>query len=211
MSSPHTTSQCILHGSDIRTCYQGQCTASFPLDYMGHSDTHQSLLHTADLPKTEHCNQTQNYVTTWYFLRWSSWCNKRPCHDSKHQSSVPCHRLPGSIPSQSIWYLWWTKWHWDRFLFKYFSYPLPELFQDMLHTHIAFITDTIPSHWLNVSRNNTHDTRRLMSGLPWSKITYPYLLFVIHMHDTRWHNRAKYALFQQVHSFILLQKSLLCY
>ena len=62
--SPHTTSQCILHGSDIRTCCRDQCTASFPLDYTGHSDTHQSLLHTADLPRTEKCNQTQKYVLT---------------------------------------------------------------------------------------------------------------------------------------------------
>jgi hypothetical protein len=22
---------------------------------------------------------------------------------------------PGSVPGQSMWDLWWTKWHWDRF------------------------------------------------------------------------------------------------
>jgi hypothetical protein len=26
---------------------------------------------------------------------------------------------------QSMWDLWWTKWHWDRFISEYFSFPLP--------------------------------------------------------------------------------------
>jgi hypothetical protein len=29
-----------------------------------------------------------------------------------------------SMPGQSMWDLWWTKWHWDRFLSEYFSFPL---------------------------------------------------------------------------------------
>jgi hypothetical protein len=28
------------------------------------------------------------------------------------------------IPGQSMWDLWWTKWHWDRFFPEYFGYPL---------------------------------------------------------------------------------------
>jgi hypothetical protein len=28
-----------------------------------------------------------------------------------------------SIQGQSIWGLWWIKWHWGRFLSKYFSFP----------------------------------------------------------------------------------------
>jgi hypothetical protein len=31
---------------------------------------------------------------------------------------------PGSIAGQSMWDLWWTKWHWDRFFSKYFGFPL---------------------------------------------------------------------------------------
>jgi len=31
---------------------------------------------------------------------------------------------PGSIPGQSGWYLWWTKWHWDMFLSEYFKFDL---------------------------------------------------------------------------------------
>jgi hypothetical protein len=31
---------------------------------------------------------------------------------------------PGSIPGQSMWDLWWTKWHWDRFFPDYFGFPL---------------------------------------------------------------------------------------
>ena len=35
---------------------------------------------------------------------------------------------PGSIPSQSMWDLWWTKWHWDRF-------PSLSIIPPMLQTH----------------------------------------------------------------------------
>jgi len=31
---------------------------------------------------------------------------------------------PDSIPGQSVWHLWWTRWHCDRFLSQYFSFPL---------------------------------------------------------------------------------------
>jgi hypothetical protein len=31
---------------------------------------------------------------------------------------------PGSIPGQSMWDLWWTKWHWDRFCPEYFGFSL---------------------------------------------------------------------------------------
>ena len=27
-----------------------------------------------------------------------------------------------SIPDYFMWYLWWTKWHWDRFFSEYFCY-----------------------------------------------------------------------------------------
>jgi hypothetical protein len=28
------------------------------------------------------------------------------------------------IPGKSMWDLWWTKWHWDRFFPEYFGFPL---------------------------------------------------------------------------------------
>jgi hypothetical protein len=36
-----------------------------------------------------------------------------------------CHRGgPALILGWSVWYLWWTKWHWDRFFSEYFGFPL---------------------------------------------------------------------------------------
>ena len=35
---------------------------------------------------------------------------------------------PGSVPGHSMWDLWWTKWHWDRFFPEYFGFPLSILF-----------------------------------------------------------------------------------
>jgi hypothetical protein len=31
---------------------------------------------------------------------------------------------PGSRPGQSVWDLWWTKWHWDTFFNEFFGFPL---------------------------------------------------------------------------------------
>jgi hypothetical protein len=30
---------------------------------------------------------------------------------------------PGSCPGQSMWDLWWTEWHWDRFFTEFFDFP----------------------------------------------------------------------------------------
>jgi hypothetical protein len=38
-------------------------------------------------------------------------------------SSASHGRGQDSIPGQSIWYLYWTQWHWDRFLFLCFGFP----------------------------------------------------------------------------------------
>jgi hypothetical protein len=31
---------------------------------------------------------------------------------------------PGSRPDHTMWDLWWTKWHWDRFYSESFGFPL---------------------------------------------------------------------------------------
>jgi hypothetical protein len=31
---------------------------------------------------------------------------------------------PGLCPDQSMWDLWWTKWHWDRFFSELFGFLL---------------------------------------------------------------------------------------
>jgi hypothetical protein len=33
-------------------------------------------------------------------------------------------RSLGLRPGQSMWDLWWTSWHWERFPSKFFGYPL---------------------------------------------------------------------------------------
>jgi hypothetical protein len=40
---------------------------------------------------------------------------QRPCHGSGGYSPAFHRGGPGSIPAQSMWDLWWTKSHWDRF------------------------------------------------------------------------------------------------
>jgi hypothetical protein len=50
--------------------------------------------------------------------------NKGPRHCSGGYSPASHRGGPGSIPGRSMWDLWWTKWHWDRFLSEYFGFPL---------------------------------------------------------------------------------------
>jgi hypothetical protein len=38
------------------------------------------------------------------------------------------HRDPDSRPDQSMWDLWWTVWHWDRFFYEFFGFLLSVLF-----------------------------------------------------------------------------------
>ena len=39
-------------------------------------------------------------------------------------------RVRSRVP---MWDLWWTKWHWDRFLPEYFGFPLSISFQPVFH------------------------------------------------------------------------------
>jgi hypothetical protein len=46
---------------------------------------------------------------------------------------------PGSRPGQSMWDLWWTKWHSDRFLSEFFGFPLSIYHSTVvLQTHIIW-------------------------------------------------------------------------
>jgi hypothetical protein len=41
-------------------------------------------------------------------------------------------------PDQSMWDLWWTKWHWGRFFSEFFGFPPPISFHHWLHhIHIS--------------------------------------------------------------------------
>jgi len=59
-----------------------------------------------------------------------------PCHcsDSCHQL---LHGGLGSIPDWSVWGLWWTEWHWDRFFF-FLNIPVfhISIIVAMFHIHI---------------------------------------------------------------------------
>jgi hypothetical protein len=59
-------------------------------------------------------------------------------------------RRPVSIPGQSIWDLWWTKWHWDRFFPEYFGFPL-----------------SISFHRCSITRKRTKKGQKLT---PWRRV-----------------------------------------
>jgi hypothetical protein len=45
--------------------------------------------------------------------------DQRKKRDKKKKS----HQIKKKIPGQTMWDLWWTKWHWDRFCPEYFRFP----------------------------------------------------------------------------------------
>ena len=46
-------------------------------------------------------------------------------------------RDSGSIPCQSMWDLWWTKWHWDRFFFlRVLHFSRVSIIPPMFHAHL---------------------------------------------------------------------------
>jgi hypothetical protein len=59
----------------------------------------------------------------------------RPCHGWGLQS--PASHRGG--PGQSMWDMWWTKWHWDRFFSEFFGFP-PSIYHSIvtLQTHIIW-------------------------------------------------------------------------
>jgi hypothetical protein len=61
----------------------------------------------------------------------------RRWHLTTSTMAQPPHRGgPGSHPGQSMWDLWWTKWHWDRSFSEFFSFPV-NIISLWLHTHIS--------------------------------------------------------------------------
>jgi hypothetical protein len=60
-----------------------------------------------------------------------------PGHSTGSQSLASHHRGLGLLPGQSMWDLWWTKWHWDKFFSKPL-FPLSISFQHCsIFTHIS--------------------------------------------------------------------------
>jgi hypothetical protein len=59
------------------------------------------------------------------FTWTSTWLGQ--CHGSSMSSSAAHRKGPDSIPGQSVWDLWQTKWHCDRFSFRVLqsTYILP--------------------------------------------------------------------------------------
>jgi hypothetical protein len=51
-----------------------------------------------------------------------------------------------SFPDQSMWDLWWTKWHWDRFDSKYCYFLISVSFHQSLFIH-SFIHSFISDEW----------------------------------------------------------------
>ena len=71
-----------------------------------------------------HVNYTcgvSHCTSHFFFISWFQsavpWLRRSVSHRSVTTE------VSGSIPWQSLWDLWWTKWHWHRFFFEYIGFP----------------------------------------------------------------------------------------
>jgi hypothetical protein len=60
-----------------------------------------------------------------------------PCQGSGRQSPASHRGVPDSSLGQSMWDLWWTKWHWDTFLSEFFGSFCQYHSTIFLHTHVS--------------------------------------------------------------------------
>jgi hypothetical protein len=72
-----------------------------------------------------------------------------PCHGSGRWSSASHRGGPGSRPGQSMWDLWCTKWHWDRFFSEFSGFSLSVSF----HRHSPNSYHLGNALYANVSRH----------------------------------------------------------
>jgi hypothetical protein len=72
-----------------------------------------------------------NKVYFYYKCTHYMTCLRWPCH----VSAICYCRDPNSIPGQSAWNFWWTKWHWDRFCHQVLMFSPVSIIPPMLHTH----------------------------------------------------------------------------
>jgi hypothetical protein len=82
----------------------------------------------------------------------------------------------GSIPSQSMRDLWWTKWHPKRFFSEYFSFILSEIFRKCSTVILHFLVSSLIckgtnyTHTLFNTHTHTHThthTQRQVKGRDW--------------------------------------------
>ena len=88
-------------------------------------------------------------------------CTRRPQQEDQETISIPKLSMLGAVPwlrrlvaglsggpasilGQSMWDLWWTKWHRDRFFSEYFGFPL-----------------SISFHWCSITRKNLNKINHL--------------------------------------------------
>jgi hypothetical protein len=59
-----------------------------------------------------------------------------------------------SIPGQSVCDLWWTEWHWDRFVSEYFGFPLSVLLQQCFILNFIWQKDKQAKPWSFLKQTN---------------------------------------------------------
>jgi hypothetical protein len=103
-------------------------TRACPRTYVRtHARTHNAVQNSVEIRTPKHWNDRSQYnrpIVCVIAHQYSS-ATLILCFRSPKEIQGTSHRGgPGSILDQSMWDLWWTKWHWDRFFPELFGFPL---------------------------------------------------------------------------------------
>jgi hypothetical protein len=123
---------------------------------------------------------------------------RRSEHGRLRPESPPSHRGgPDSRRVKSMWDLWWTKLHWDRFFSEFFGFPCQYHSTAALHSHISPGGRTIDplvvevqrqSHSIDMNKNKTTVTWKYAGSLIWI-----FLCFVVGYFTTLYQSKSIFS------------------
>jgi hypothetical protein len=110
--------------------------------------THDAVRTTSLCLSSATCNKRQWVMVSWHdlaqqtatsgrvtFVRFS---NLIHVDTSQFVIQIDTSNLQFSRPGQSMWGLWWTKWHWDTFFSEFFGFTLSgSFYRCSIFTHVS--------------------------------------------------------------------------
>jgi hypothetical protein len=119
---------------------------------------------------------------------------RRSEHGRLRSESPPSHRGgPDSRRVKSMWDLWWTKLHWDRFFSEFFGFPCQYHSTAALHSPISPGGRTIDPLVVAVQRqSHSIDMNKNKTTVTWTRTRQ------------RWHEHMRVLLFGSFYALLLL-------
>jgi hypothetical protein len=103
------------------------------------------------------CLRKWNKRKMWEHVIWNALSIRLRLSSLSYYSKLVTPRRPGFAPGQSMWDLWWTKWHWDMFFSEFFGIPLTISFQPTIIFSWGWTIGTLKvavQRYIDMNNNN---------------------------------------------------------